>query len=284
MVILLNNPPALINKARANYDVLSWSTLDNATIARWLTSVWDIQRSKEEKKLGVQQVMPMELINRLIIMYSKAGDVVVDPFMGSGSTLASTYALIRKGVGFEIYDDLINIAIKRLKELEEESRGFAPLTLPDRLTLEMDMVRQKVDHEPIIIKDDARNMDKYLERESVDIALTAPPRFNPAPSGLRGLDPRDLAVITNYENYMGELGKIIAKLWTILRKGGFIIMTVEDAMVGPIIYPLHVDLITMMKGMNFNLRNIIIWDKRKEYDPKTITGIVHEYIIVMEKS
>ncbi len=63
------------------------------------------------------------------------------------------------------------------------------------------------------------------------------------------------------------------------------IMTVEDMRAGgPIIYPLHVDLITMMKGMNFSLRDIIIWDKRKEYDPKSITGIVHEYIIIMEKS
>ncbi|GGP20241.1 hypothetical protein GCM10007981_07520 [Thermocladium modestius] len=284
MVLLLNNPPASINKTRSNYDVLSWSTLDNATITRWLTSVWDIQRSKEEKKLGIQRVMPMELINRLIMMYSKVGDVVVDPFMGSGSTLASAYVLIRKGVGFEIYDDLVNVAVKRLKELEEESRGYVPLTLPDRLALEMDSVRREVDHEPIIIKDDARNVDKYLERESVDIVLTAPPLFNPAPGSLRGLDPRDLALITNHESYMGELGKIIAKLWTILRRGGFMIMTVEDMRAGPIIYPLHVDLITMMKGMNFSLRDIIIWDKRKEYDPKSITGIVHEYIIIMEKS
>ncbi len=124
--------------------------------------------------------MPMELINRLIMMYSKVGDVVVDPFMGSGSTLASAYVLIRKGVGgFEIYDDLVNVAVKRLKELEEESRGgYVPLTLPDRLALEMDSVRREVDHEPIIIKDDARNVDKYLERESVDIVLTAPPLFN----------------------------------------------------------------------------------------------------------
>jgi DNA modification methylase len=146
MVVILNSVQLIKPSRKVSSDLLSWSTLDNSTMARWLVSVWDIAKTKDEKRLGVPTITPLELINRLIIMYSKVGDVVLDPFMGTGSTVVSAYMLIRKGIGFEIYKPLIDLAARRLSEVEE-MRGPQPLSLPDALTLEMDALRRDVDHE-----------------------------------------------------------------------------------------------------------------------------------------
>ncbi len=283
MVTVLNSVQLINISRKMSSDLLSWSTLDNSTMARWLVSVWDIGKTKDEKRLGAPIVTPLELINRLIIMYSKVGDAVLDPFMGTGSTMVSAYMLIRKGIGFEIYKPLIDLAVKRLNEVEE-MRGPQPLSLPDALTLEMDALRREVDHEPVLVMDDARNMDKYIAEESVELVLTAPPPFIFGLGGARNLDPRDIGGINDYATYLEELVKILALARRSLKKGGFMIIIIGDVNAGPTIFPLHVDLINTLKKLNLETRDIFIWDKRKDYDPKSMTGKVHEYIMIFQKT
>jgi len=283
MVVILNSVQLIKPSRKVSSDLLSWSTLDNSTMARWLVSVWDIAKTKDEKRLGVPTITPLELINRLIIMYSKVGDVVLDPFMGTGSTVVSAYMLIRKGIGFEIYKPLIDLAARRLSEVEE-MRGPQPLSLPDALTLEMDALRRDVDHEPVLVIDDARNIDKYMAGETVELVLTAPPPFVFGLGGTSRLDPRDIGGINDYSTYLEELVKVLALARQLLRRGGFMIIIIGDVNAGPAIFPLHVDLINMLKKLNLEVRDIFIWDKRKDYDPKSLTGKVHEYIMIFEKT
>lgn len=78
--------------------------------------------------------------------------------------------------------------------------------------------------------------------------------------------------------------KVLALARQLLRRGGFMIIIIGDVNAGPVIFPLHVDLINMLKKLNLEVRDIFIWDKRKDYDPKSLTGKVHEYIMIFEKT
>ena len=61
---------------------------------------------------------PYELPYRLIKAYSFVGETVLDPFLGSGTTLVAARDLKRNGVGYEINSELANEAIKRIKNYQ----------------------------------------------------------------------------------------------------------------------------------------------------------------------
>jgi DNA modification methylase len=61
-------------------------------------------------------VFPLELYKRLIETYTKNGDVILDPMMGSGSTVVAAYELERKGIGVDVNPDFIELTKKRLSQ------------------------------------------------------------------------------------------------------------------------------------------------------------------------
>jgi DNA modification methylase len=65
--------------------------------------VWYIPGAQDERGLAT---FPEELVSRLIQLYSFEGDLVLDPFLGAGTTLAVAKSLGRRGVGYEINPDL----------------------------------------------------------------------------------------------------------------------------------------------------------------------------------
>lgn len=84
------------------------------------TDVWRISlvsgNSPERTEHPAQY--PEELIERIIKTGTNEGDLVLDPFMGSGTTAVVAKKLKRNFVGFETETDFINIANKRLKDVE----------------------------------------------------------------------------------------------------------------------------------------------------------------------
>lgn len=70
------------------------------------TDVWyfDHVNNMTKKKLGLSHpcVYPVEMIERIIKMSSNPGDTILDPFLGSGTTLVAARNLRRKGIGFEL--------------------------------------------------------------------------------------------------------------------------------------------------------------------------------------
>lgn len=82
------------------------------------TDVWKISlvsgNSPERTEHPAQY--PEELIERIVKVATNEGDVVLDPFMGSGTTAVVAKKLNRNFVGYEIEPDYINIALTRLKK------------------------------------------------------------------------------------------------------------------------------------------------------------------------
>jgi len=66
--------------------------------------------------VGHPAPFPEELPYRLIQLYTFEGDVVLDPFCGSGTTCIAALKTGRHFVGFDIYEDYVNLARRRIRE------------------------------------------------------------------------------------------------------------------------------------------------------------------------
>lgn len=72
----------------------------------------------DKDKYGHPTIKPLNIIKNLIINSSKEGDVVLDPFIGSGTTAVACKLLGRHYLGFEIDPEYYQTAIKRVNEAE----------------------------------------------------------------------------------------------------------------------------------------------------------------------
>ncbi len=81
------------------------------------TDVWRDIDFYEEKRYHPTQ-KPIKLIKRLIYASSNRGDIVLDPFIGSGSTPVSAVQLERNFLGFEVEKSYYEVALKRIEELK----------------------------------------------------------------------------------------------------------------------------------------------------------------------
>ncbi|MDZ7261489.1 MAG: site-specific DNA-methyltransferase [candidate division KSB1 bacterium] len=84
--------------------------LDGKTWLQYSISIWsDIRKSSEENGLAHPAIFPIMLPERLIKIYSHEGDLIFDPFAGSGSTLIAAKNLKRHSKGIELSDDFIKL-------------------------------------------------------------------------------------------------------------------------------------------------------------------------------
>ncbi len=89
------------------------NTITRNQFMEWTRSVWTMN-PESAKKIGHPAPFPVELPNRLIQLYTFTGDVVLDPFMGSGSTAIAALQATRKYVGYETDADYIKLAEARI--------------------------------------------------------------------------------------------------------------------------------------------------------------------------
>ncbi|MCX8021543.1 MAG: DNA methyltransferase [Syntrophorhabdaceae bacterium] len=79
----------------------------------WTNGVWNFS-GESKKRVGHPAPFPVELPRRCIKLFSFVGDTVLDPFLGSGSTLLACLETERKGIGIEIDKKYCELAKKRL--------------------------------------------------------------------------------------------------------------------------------------------------------------------------
>lgn len=95
---------------------------DNITkeeFIEWTKSVWTMN-TESAKRIGHPAPFPEELPNRLIKLFSFTNDIVIDPFMGSGTTAIAAIKNNRNFVGYEINKEYINLANNRILNLKEK--------------------------------------------------------------------------------------------------------------------------------------------------------------------
>ena len=256
-----------------------FNELDGKTWEKYSISVWDIVKTPEEVRLKHPAMFPVELCKRLIEIFTKRGDLVFDPFVGSGSVLVAARDLGRRSIGIDVNPDFIKLARSRLSQQK---------LFDDNVP------------EPELICDDSRNLLNYIKPETVDLVITSPPYWlvhrRKRTADYKQSRPyselkEDLGNIPKYEEFLKELKYILEKVYLTIKPGKYCVVVVMDLRVEGSFIPFHIDVINVMKEIGFHLEDIIIWDRRKEYSNlrplgypyKFIVNKVHEYILIFRK-
>jgi site-specific DNA-methyltransferase (adenine-specific) len=110
------------DKGSSQYQDVDYGELDYvAEDELWEEQVLKINNINGKDKLHPTQ-KPVELLEKLILNSSKEGDIILDPFMGSGSTAVACINTNRQYIGFEIDEKYIKICNKRIDSINVKSR------------------------------------------------------------------------------------------------------------------------------------------------------------------
>ena len=93
----------------------SVNDISRSEFMSWTNGVW-VFNGESKKRIGHPAPFPRELPRRCIKLFSFVGDTVLDPFMGSGTTLLEAYGNNRIGIGFDIALEYCELAKKRLED------------------------------------------------------------------------------------------------------------------------------------------------------------------------
>lgn len=263
------------NERRANQ-------LDGKTWTKYSISIWsDIRKSTEETQLGHPAMFPLQLAHRLIECFTTAKDtVILDPFVGIGTTVIAADRSDKTGIGIEVSDKFVEIAEKRLGQRELFS------TKPRASQ---------------IYCDDARNLLKYVSPNSVDMVITSPPYWDILTQkrtadykAIRhyGDAQQDLGKISDYGEFLGALTGIFRQVFTALKPNKYCAVVVMDLRKKDRFYPFHSDLTRQLsQEVGFIFDDLFIWDRRHEYNNMRPLGYpsvfrinkAHEYILIFKK-
>jgi DNA modification methylase len=246
-------------------------------------SIWsDIKKSPDEIALKHPALFPVTLVQRLIRCFTAPDDrVVLDPFSGAGSTLIGAMLEKKQGVGFEIVPSYVELTRSRIvgRHLPSDGTSF-PV--------------------PTVHRAGASTLLSVLGPESVDFCLTSPPYWDIL-SQKRTADYKetrdyggeqgDLAKIHGYREFLDELGQVFDQVLRALNPGKYCVVDVMDIRKKDRFYPFHSDLAGRLTTCGFILDDIIIWDRRHEYNNLRPLGYpsvfrvnkVHEYLLIFRK-
>jgi site-specific DNA-methyltransferase (adenine-specific) len=102
-------------RQRASEGLPHASTLMTDDFMALTLDVWELA-PESARRVGHPAPFPVELPEQLIRLYTYAGDLVLDPFMGSGSTLVAAARLGRRYVGYDLDPSYVEIARRRVGE------------------------------------------------------------------------------------------------------------------------------------------------------------------------
>ncbi len=191
--------------------------LNELSPAEWLkfTKTWFVHNPKPRKKneLLHPAKFPEDLIEEFIRFFTKAGEVVLDPFLGTGSTLVACDHSNRRGIGIELQEKYVDIA------------------------------RQRVSASQQVICGNSAEIEKYNLPE-VDFIITSPP-YGPMlnKKGLaskertkKGLDvnysteTEDLGNAESYDEFLNRLVSIMVNLKPKLKNNRYAVVILQNYM------------------------------------------------------
>ena len=225
-------------------------------------------------------------IERLIRFFSKAGETVLDPFLGSGTTLMAARACQRKGIGIEVSERWAELAAQRLD-------GQPSLFGDD-------------DTSQTIMQGDAELVLPTLSTNCINFIVTSPPYWSvlnkPGDHKVkeertsRGLETNysdaddDLGNIESYDDFLSSLAAIFGECHRVLNQSRYIAVVVSDFRDKSKFYLFHADIASILEECGFSLSGITVLAQ----DSKTlypygmpyafVSNIHHQYVVIARKT
>lgn len=283
------------------------SRLDHDEWLELTRSVWPFKDTESNAKTGLHPAQFSAVIPyRAIKMYSYVDEIVLDPFVGTGTTLLEARKLGRHSIGLDINPEFIELARRRLENepLVEQATGLGDKSGAfEQLSLLETRKRYVVDeshlhnYEPILRLDDARKM-QTVDDNSIDLIVTHPPYWNAVQ--ISELD-NDLSNVGDdqYDYFLSEMGEVFDQFRRVLKPDRVVVIVIGDVMrkVNDItqLFPIHSDFIQLMKDRGFVTWDIFIWETkiRKSggkplmgsypYPHKLFSQFAHNYVLVFRK-
>jgi site-specific DNA-methyltransferase (adenine-specific) len=103
-------------KNKSSKHTFDYKLMKEVNRGKQMKSVWEIlPPAREEKRFGKHPAQkPVALLERILLASSDEGDLVLDPFMGSGTTLLTAFRLRRRAFGCEFDLTSISLALRRI--------------------------------------------------------------------------------------------------------------------------------------------------------------------------
>ena len=217
----------------------------------------------------------------LIELYSQEGDIVLDPFVGGGTTLIETWLTNRRGFGLDVSPLAIATANSRIQEMLEKSIG------DPRICLREDLM-------PIALEGDSRKLKHHMKKvgilsNSVKLVCAHPPYLN----SLRytATISEDLSRISNSVEFCDQLQLIAKQIFDLLTEDGTCAVLIGDVRKSREIVPLGFLTLERFLKEDFKLRDIIVKMQHKDYSTrfwytkrdKLDFLIAHEYLFIFGK-
>jgi DNA modification methylase len=207
-----------------------------------------------------------DLPERYIKLFSHAGETVLDPFSGSGTTEVVAKALGRNSVGFDVNPRSVEMARDRLSETPgpEGTR-----------------------HE--VLLDDSRRALGRIPRGGIDLIVTSPPYYDVV--DYEHDAPEQLGNYHDYEAFLEGITRVFEGCDRALKPGGVMVVNTQDIYKRDLSGAIHVDYIERCRNLGFTLMNIniyilnystggrLVWGYPKAYYPKND----HEFNLLFRK-
>lgn len=213
--------------------------LNELTGKEWIkfSKSWFVHRPvrRKENELLHPAKFPESLVEEFIKFFTKEGEWILDPFMGTGSALVAAGACGRKAVGVELQKDFFNIAAKRV----------AGLLWRDDL---------------IPIHADSMKLKKVLNQNKIgdshfSFVITSPPYWNQLERNSirqkvrseRGLSTKysaaenDIGNIAGYEEFLEMQAKIFDNVFDFVKPNGYLTIITNNVYYKSKLYPLAFD-------------------------------------------
>lgn len=290
-------------------------------------SVWDFGREGKSNysvhKIGEypSKIMPIAF-SQIVERFSEKGDVILDPFCGSGTVAVEAKLHARNSISYDINQKAIELTENKLKRLDREELKRAYEELIDDLKGNFQTalegngeIKHKSETKRLQVKKDVerlKNVLKELEsenseyyrtnhiaevkdarklellNESVDAIITDIPYA----SMIKYSDlPKDMSTIEDYDKFLDEISKAFNEMWRVLKKDKYCAVFVADYRVGASrkILPVHSDVINIMRNVGFTLFDLYIWRYYRSggfrpFGKKPFQAMnIHSYILIFHK-
>lgn len=280
-------------------------TFNGLSASEWASlsrSVWnDVSSARQKKHLKHGATYPEKLCDRLINMYSKQGDTVLDPFLGTGTTVVAAVKNNRNGIGIELTERFFSVATDSINEVLNSSQ----LSL---LSDEQDLCTAD------IRKGDCCEVLKSIEDDTVQLTITSPPYAdlihkvvedrtlhhknsafvteNNATTNIYSDDEKDLGNMS-MDEYIKKVEIIMSELYRVAKPGGYNAWVVKDFRDTKNKIPyidLHSKIAYAGEKAGFKYHDLIIWDQNQHrklvllgYPSVFYVNQNHSYIVVLRK-